>query len=77
MCDVCFFDKLFNLTIGDKAYINYKNIKYTYSLVSTYEVEKDGTVAIYRDYNKNTLTLITCTRYSNTKQTVFIFELEE
>lgn len=77
VCDVCFFDKLFNLTIGDKAYINYKNIKYTYSLVSTYEVEKDGTVAIYRDYNKNTLTLITCTRYSNTKQTVFIFELEE
>lgn len=77
VCDVCFFDRLFNLSIGDKAYINYKNVKYTYSLVNTYEVEKDGTVTIYRDYNKNVLTLITCTRYSNTKQTVFIFELEE
>lgn len=77
ICDVCFFDKLFNLSTGDKAYINYKNVKYTYSLVNTYEVEKDGTVTIYRDYNKNVLTLITCTRYSNTKQTVFIFELEE
>lgn len=77
VCDVCFFDRLFNLSIGDKAYINYRNVKYTYSLVNTYEVEKDGTVTIYRDYNKNVLTLITCTRYSNTKQTVFIFELEE
>ena len=77
VCSVCFFDKLFNLSKGDKAYINYKNVKYTYSLVNTYEVEKDGTVPIYRDYNKSVLTLITCTRYSNTKQTVFIFELEE
>jgi len=77
ICDVCFFDKLFNLSTGDKAYINYKNVKYTYILVNTYEVEKDGTVAIHRNYKKNVLTLITCTRYSNTKQTVFIFELEE
>lgn len=77
VCSVCFFDKLFNLSKGDKAYINYKNVKYTYSLVNTYEVEKDGTVPIYRDYSKSVLTLITCTRYSNTKQTVFIFELEE
>lgn len=76
VCSVCFFDRLFNLSMGDKAYINYKGIKYTYELVNTYEVEKDGTVPIYRDYEKNVLTLITCTRYSNTKQTVFIFELE-
>ena len=77
VCSVCFFDKLFNLSIDDKAYIHYNNTKYTYKLVNTYEVEKDGTVPIYRDYNKNVLTLITCTRYSNTKQTVFIFELEK
>ena len=76
-CNICFFDKLFNLSLGDKAYVNYKNVKYTYSLVNTYEVEKDGTVPIYRDYNKKVLTLITCTKYSNTKQTVFIFEIEE
>ncbi|MBQ2946943.1 MAG: sortase [Bacilli bacterium] len=77
ICQVCFFDKLFNLSLGDKAYVNYKNVKYTYSLVNTYEVEKDGTVAIYRDYNKKVLTLITCTKYSKTKQTVFIFELQQ
>ena len=77
VCSICFFNKLFNLSIGDKAYIDYKNVRYTYSLVNTYEVEKDGTVAIYRDYSKKVLTLITCTKNSDTKQTVFIFELEE
>lgn len=76
VCSICFFNKLFNLSIGDKAYINYKNKKYTYSLVNIYEVEKDGTVAIYRDYSKSVLTLITCTKNSDTKQTVFIFEQE-
>ncbi|MBE6139578.1 MAG: sortase [Firmicutes bacterium] len=76
-CSVCFFDKLFNLSKDDKAYIHYNNVKYTYKLVNTYEVEKDGTVAIYRDYEKNVLTLITCTKYSDTKQTVFIFELDK
>ena len=75
VCSVCFFDKLFNLSKDDVAHLYYKNIKYSYKLVNTYEVEKDGTVPIYRDYEKNTLTLITCTRYSDTKQTVFVFEL--
>lgn len=75
VCSVCYFNKLFNLSIGDSAYVYYKNIKYYYKLVNTYEVEKDGTVPIYRDYDKNTLTLITCTKYNDTKQTVFILEL--
>ena len=75
VCSVCFFDRLFNLSIGDLAYVHYDNVKYTYKLVNTYEVEKTGQVAIYRDYNKKVLTLITCTRNSNTKQTVFVFEL--
>lgn len=75
ICSVCFFDKLFNLSKSDIANLYYNNVKYTYKLVNTYEVDKDGTVPIYRDYDKSVLTLITCTRNSNTKQTVFIFEL--
>lgn len=75
VCSICFFDKLFDLSTGDEANLYYKNIKYTYKLVKTYEVTKDGTVPIYRDYNKSVLTLITCTKNSKTKQTVFIFEL--
>ena len=73
-CSYCYFDKLYKLQIGDIAYISYKNVKYNYEIVDIYEVEKDGTVAIYRDYSKNVLTLITCTRNSNTKQTVYILE---
>lgn len=75
-CKVCFFDRLFELSINDNAYVQYNNIRYKYKLVNTYEVEKDGTVPIYRDYDKNVLTLITCTKYSDTKQTVFVFELD-
>ena len=74
-CSICFFNNLYKLSIGDSANIRYKNILYSYKIVNIYEVDKDGTVPIYRDYNKNVLTLITCTRNSNTKQTVYILEL--
>ncbi len=74
-CTVCFFDQLYKLQLNDMAYVYYKNIKYAYKIVNVYEVPKVGKVAIHRDYNKNTLTLITCTRNSNTKQTVYILEL--
>ena len=60
-CKVCFFDKLFELSINDNAYVQYNNIRYKYKLVNTYEVEKDGTVPNYRVYDKNVLTLISCT----------------
>ena len=66
-CSICFFNKLYKLEVGDSASIRYKNILYSYKIVKIYEVEKDGTVAIYRDYSKNVLTLITCTKNSNTK----------
>lgn len=74
-CYICYFDNLYKLSNGDVAYINYNNVEYTYQLVDIYEVEKTGTVAIYRDYSKSGLTLVTCTRNSNTKQTVYIFDL--
>lgn len=72
---VSFFDKLYKLEIGDEADITYNNKVYKYKLVNTYLEEKDGSIAIYRDENKNTLTLITCTRGDKKTQTVFIFEL--
>ena len=50
-------------------------MKYVYKIVNIYEVEKDGTVAIYRNYDKTTLTLITCTKNNDASQTVYIAEL--
>lgn len=75
-CYVCFFDKLWKLSLTDYAYIHYNNIKYTYKIVDIYDVQKTGEVEIKRDVYKTTLTLITCTHNSDTKQTVYILELE-
>lgn len=72
---VSFFDKLYKLNLGDEANVTYNDKVYTYKLVNTYLEAKDGTIAIYRDENKTTLTLITCTRGDKKTQTVFTFEL--
>ncbi len=72
---VSFFDKLYKLNLGDEANVTYNDKVYTYKLVNTYLEAKDGTIAIYCDENKTTLTLITCTRGDKKTQTVFIFEL--
>ena len=71
----CFFTKLHNLQIGDLAYIDYKQKKYTYKLVNIYTQPKTGYISIYRDTNKTTLTLVTCTKNVKTTQTIFILEL--
>ena len=69
-----YFNDLHLLKMGANAIIDYGNKKYTYKLVDVYDVPKVGTVTIRRNADVSTLTLITCTYKSNTKQTVFIFE---
>ena len=70
-----FFNDLYKLTQGDVAYVTYKNKKYTYQIVNIYKQPKTGSLVIYRDYEKTTLTLITCTNWDSTSQTVYIAEL--
>ena len=72
-----FFNDLYKLNKGDYAYVTYKNKKYAYKIVNIYKQDKVGTIAIYRDYNKTTLTLVTCTNYESTTQTIYIAELQE
>lgn len=71
---ISYFKNLYKLELGDEASINYKNTTYTYKVVNIYKEEKDGTIAIYRNKEKSTLTLITCTKNDNTKQTIYILE---
>ena len=71
-----YFGNLYQLNVGDTASITYDNKKYTYKIVNIYKDTKDGTVTIYRDESKNTLTLITCTKDDETKQTIYILELD-
>ncbi len=70
-----FFNELYQLSNNDQAYVTYKGKKYVYNLVNIYKQPKVGKVAIYRNYDKTTLTLITCTNNDQTTQTIYIFEL--
>lgn len=71
-----FFNELYRLNVGDEAYITYKGKKYTYKITNIYKQNKTGKIAIYRNYNKTTLTLVTCTNNDEATQTVYIAELE-
>ncbi len=70
-----FFNDLYKLNISDELFITYKNKKYTYKITNIYKQDKVGTVAIYRNYDKTTLTLITCTNFDSKTQTIYISEL--
>ena len=70
-----FFNDLYKLKNNDPVYVTYKNKKYTYNIVNIYKQPKVGRVAIYRNYDKTTLTLITCTNYDDYTQTIYIAEL--
>ena len=72
-----FFNDLYKLNKSDVAYVTYKNKKYTYKIVNIYTQPKIGTIAIYRNYDKTTLTLVTCTNDDSTTQTIYIAELQE
>ncbi len=71
---LAYFKDLYKLKVGDKAYISYKGVKYTYKIVKIYKQKKQGYVTIYRDVNKTTLALITCTKGDKKSQTVYIAE---
>lgn len=75
ICYYCYFNQLYMLEKGDEAIVTYNDSKYTYEVVDIYNVFKNGQVTIRRNKNKNVLTLITCTRNSDTEQTVYILEL--
>ena len=72
-----FFNDLYKLSTGDIAEVSYKGKKYTYKIVNIYKQEKTGKIAIYRNYDKTTLTLITCTNFDNATQTIYIAELQD
>jgi len=73
--NVAYFKNLYKLNIGDEARVYYQNKVYKYSIVNIYNQVKDGSVNIYRDLEKTTLTLVTCTKDDSTSQTIYILEL--
>ena len=71
---ISYFAYLYMLEIGDDCYILYNHQAYHYRIVNIYNVEKNGIVNIDRNYDKSTLTMITCTKNSDSLQTVYIAE---
>ena len=72
-----FFNELYQLNTGDQVNVLYKNKRYIYKINKIYKQEKTGKIAIYRDYEKTTLTLVTCTNNDSKTQTVYIAYLEK
>ena len=70
-----FFRNLYKLEIGDTAIVTYNSLTYTYKITNIYKQENTGKIAIKRNYDKNTLTLVTCTKDDDSTQTIYIAEL--
>lgn len=73
---IAYFRNLYQLKVGDIAKIEYKGHLYTYKIDNIYNETKDGNVTVYRDTSRQTLTMITCTKNDDTKQTIYIAYLE-
>lgn len=73
---IAYFKHLYQVEIGDIAKIRYKGKNYIYKIEDIYNEMKDGDVTIYRDTNRSSLTMITCTKDDDTKQTVYIAYLQ-
>ncbi len=71
---ISYFAYLYKLNIGDVAYVTYNNFKYKYQIVNIYNIPKTGQATITRNMEKTCLTLITCTKDSDTEQTIYILE---
>ena len=71
---ISFFAFLYKLKIGDNAFVTYQGNTYKYQIVNIYNVPKTGEVTINRNKTKTTMTLITCTKDSDTEQTIYILE---
>ena len=72
---VSFFKDLYKLELEDEITVTYDGTEYKYKIKNIYTDIKDGDVAIRRNKNITTLTLITCTKGDKTTQTIYICEL--
>ena len=72
-----FFNDLYKLSVGDIAKVKYNNKTYVYKFVNIYKAPKVGNISIYRNKERTTLTLVTCTNNDSKTQTIYVAELKE
>lgn len=73
---ISYFDKLDELEINDSIFIYYKDKKYIYKIINSYEALKDGTIRIKKDDNFSLIALISCKKKTKDLQLVYIGKLE-
>lgn len=54
------FSKIMTLKPGDKIYIDYDNIRYTYSVLKKVEVKPSDTYILEQEYSAKQLKIVTC-----------------
>ena len=71
---ISYFAYLYRLNVGDECYITLNGVTYHYQIVNIFNINKSGVMMV--DFNKpiRTLTLVTCTKDSDTLQTVYVAE---
>ncbi len=74
---ISYFKNLYKIKEHENIYVYYGNYKYNYELSNIYTIEKNGTLQIKRNPKKTTLILVTCTKNSDTKQTVYVAYLKD
>lgn len=57
---IAFFKSLYKLEINDDIYVYYNGIKYHYSIINKYDIEKTGKVKVINSRDNKYITLITC-----------------
>ena len=72
-----FFRNLYKIKEGDEVDIIFNNYIYRYLIDNIYYISKNGKAKIKRDFSKSTITLITCTKNDNNKQTIYIGYLKK
>lgn len=55
------FSKIMTLKNGDRIYVNFDNIRYTYEVKDKIEVQPEDLFILEQQYNRKELKLITCT----------------
>ena len=57
---ITYFKNLYKVNTNDKIYVHYNSIKYEYSIINKYNIEKNGKAKILDSKNNHYITLITC-----------------
>lgn len=69
------FKNLYKLTKNDTILLYYNDYLYKYSIIDIEKLPKLGNLNI-KNYNNDTITLITCTKNDNKSQTIYYAKLE-